>query len=767
MTEISENNTLTPSTTVSLMTVVLEQKMQKRLSYQNGVFVKEPVANLATYPAVVVELTLENLFIAVSNGECTIIAGYIEGSTTGESVEFISKSKFNSNFPDKDSPFVINAKWVSARIQDHLKAACLLLIDYDVSNETPEEYKKLSPAELIERLTVLMPEFQLAGYVSNYGSSAGIFDANGLEISPAAGFHLYFIVKDADDLPRFKQVLFDKCLLEGWFWYKTDKNGGSRIQTLFDKSAINTERLCFETSPVLLDGLVRKVPDPSLHEGEVHDTKLLLDLTDAEEAKVKAILGKSSNPLVASNIPMNAASVDNTTLQPDTPITLADGTSSTPQAFLDSGVYKEVCFSPIRDDMNASAFIARHDKLPSVVYVFDSGLSKTFFCNLGSVAGKKLFEGVDITIDNFELQMAGHGIVPRYDMIKKLINIDYPSSNFLPDNEASAKLALLHSLAKEDGFKISSDLIGKYLIPIADKNHVNPVEDWFRSKSWDGVNRLQDLCDTLVVPKGMEGFRDIALRRWLIGAVASALSITGNKNEIIFTLVGPQSCGKTTWVNSLVPKDTNWLIDGVSLNPNDKDSVKLVVSHFICELGELDATFRKSDIAALKAFMSKSTDEMRNPYAATFSQYPRRVAICASVNDSNFLVDETGNRRFSVVSVDSIKRHTIDMQQLWAQILTYYKAGEQWWLTDDEANMQSLVNLQHQMIDPIEEMLLNHFNFDDFVFDGPLLNPTGIFNLMGIIKPSKSDTTKMGRLLKAKNLIKKGRLYQMPKAKII
>ena len=47
-----------------------------------------------------------------------------------------------------------------------------------------------------------------------------------------------------------------------------------------------------------------------------------------------------------------------------------------------------------------------------------------------------------------------------------------------------------------------------------------------------------------------------------------------------------------------------YIKDGITLNPSDKDSVMQCVRNWIVELGELDATFRKSDIASLKSFIN-------------------------------------------------------------------------------------------------------------------------------------------------------------------
>ena len=51
--------------------------------------------------------------------------------------------------------------------------------------------------------------------------------------------------------------------------------------------------------------------------------------------------------------------------------------------------------------------------------------------------------------------------------------------------------------------------------------------------------------------------------------------------------------------------DEGWLLAGATLNPSDKDSVNQAVSHWIFELGEIESTFKKSDIDQLKAFVTK------------------------------------------------------------------------------------------------------------------------------------------------------------------
>jgi putative DNA primase/helicase len=72
--------------------------------------------------------------------------------------------------------------------------------------------------------------------------------------------------------------------------------------------------------------------------------------------------------------------------------------------------------------------------------------------------------------------------------------------------------------------------------------------------------------------------------------------------------------------------------------------VMSAVSHWVVELGELDSTFKKSDVSVLKAFITRRQDKLRRPYARRDSVFPRRTVFAGTVNDYQFLHDNTGNR---------------------------------------------------------------------------------------------------------------------------
>lgn len=218
----------------------------------------------------------------------------------------------------------------------------------------------------------------------------------------------------------------------------------------------------------------------------------------------------------------------------------------------------------------------------------------------------------------------------------------------------------------------------------------NPFETWALADPWDGIDRVPALMDTIMLdPRdpGGDEMLEAYLRHWLrAGAVAATNYTKPRQIRGVLTFVGPQRAGKTMWFKSLVPD--GWYAEGVQMDFNraGKDSIMQATAAPLVELGELDATFRKSDQAALKGFLSQSMDRYRPPYGRALIEFPRISLYCASVNHDKFLRDPTGASRFWPVQVLKCKwQHNIDIQQLWAQAFAELAKGEPWHLGDDLA----------------------------------------------------------------------------------
>jgi hypothetical protein len=85
---------------------------------------------------------------------------------------------------------------------------------------------------------------------------------------------------------------------------------------------------------------------------------------------------------------------------------------------------------------------------------------------------------------------------------------------------------------------------------------------------------------------------------------------------------------------------------------------------------------------------------------------PRHAVIVGTTNKTEFLADPTGNRRFWPIAVDN----TIDLgklaewrEQLWAEAVAAAKAGERWWLDEEEDRKLTLTHSRHEERHPWTE----------------------------------------------------------------
>lgn len=356
--------------------------------------------------------------------------------------------------------------------------------------------------------------------------------------------------------------------------------------------------------------------------------------------------------------------------------------------------------------------------------------------------------GPKSTLENVKELIKTLGINVRYNVISKEEEILIPNAKFTIDNKANATLA--HIISWCNRVSLPTGNLSEFISSIADSNLYNPVTTWIESAPWDGESRLQDLYDTIASQTPM---KNSLMRKWLLSAAAAVYEPNGISAHGVLVFRGNQYIGKTKWFKNLAPQELNVLKDGAIIRPDDKDSVFQIVSKWLVELGELDATFRKSDIAQLKAFITKDQDVLRRPYAKKESHYARRTIFFASVNEQCFLNDPTGNRRFWTIDCDSIAwDHGINMQQLWAEVRELYRKGETWYLTTAENLALNQSNESFQQMDPIEEKIRESFAWHDKIFELNWLTATQICQKIGIERPGNQDAKKAGAV--ARKLVK-------------
>lgn len=317
------------------------------------------------------------------------------------------------------------------------------------------------------------------------------------------------------------------------------------------------------------------------------------------------------------------------------------------------------------------------------------------------------------TVENFKHLVESYGVSVRYNEITKKTVIDIPHLETSIDNADNVKRSHIQGLCSLNNFPLSS--VDSLCGALADLHRYNPVQEWITASPWDGVDRLEAFYVTVVADDDFPAeFKKILMKRWMISAVAAVFMSSGFRCRGVLTFSGKQGLGKTSWLNSLVSDDrlrNEVILTGHCLDASNKDSKMTAISNWLVELGEVESTLKK-ELPILKSFITSDLDTFRRPYAAVDSTFPRRTVFFASVNDTNFLNDITGNSRWWTIPVQSVNhQHGIDMQQVFAQIKEdCYDKGEQWWLTNAEEGLLTILNKDAEVISPIRELTLAYLN---------------------------------------------------------
>lgn len=202
---------------------------------------------------------------------------------------------------------------------------------------------------------------------------------------------------------------------------------------------------------------------------------------------------------------------------------------------------------------------------------------------------------------------------------------------------------------------------------IAEENAENKVATRLQSTQWDGEKRIETLFIDYLGCEDNIYTREVS-EKSLIAAVRRAI-FGGIKWDNMPILIGPQGMGKSTFLKIL---GMDWYNDSL-VNVEGKDACELIQGSWILEMGEL-SSLRKSELNLVKNFLSRTDDIFRASYGRRAQKYPRRCAFFGTANDTNFLRDETGNRRFWPIDcfihspIKSIFNNLKDeLDQIWAE----------------------------------------------------------------------------------------------------
>ena len=241
------------------------------------------------------------------------------------------------------------------------------------------------------------------------------------------------------------------------------------------------------------------------------------------------------------------------------------------------------------------------------------------------------------------------------------------------------------------------------------RNHqVHGLKERLLQTQWDGVPRVDTLLQDYFGAVDSLYTRE-AMRKTLVGAVARILN-PGVKFDTMLILSGRQGLGKSTFFRFL---GMEWYSDSLGTFEG-KDAAELLQGYWIIEAGELTG-MTKSEMNAVKQFLSKCDDIYRASYGRRTEKHPRQCIIVGTTNNQEFLTDVTGNRRFWPVDLTGEGRKKSiwgdlpgEVEQIWAEAVARYRLGESLVLSEAAERMAEGAQEDHREL-PYSEGMIKEF----------------------------------------------------------
>lgn len=178
------------------------------------------------------------------------------------------------------------------------------------------------------------------------------------------------------------------------------------------------------------------------------------------------------------------------------------------------------------------------------------------------------------------------------------------------------------------------------------RNKFHPVREMLDSFKWDGKENIRSLLPCYLGVVDSEYSYQV-MRLQMVGAVARVYE-PGCKFDYTMILTGPQGIGKSTFLRKLALKD-EWFNDSLDSLDSDK-AAQFIMGSWIIELAKLKSLARTAGgVDSVKRFLTATQDKLRLPYERRTDVFLRQCVFTGTTNKSDFLQDETGNRRFLII----------------------------------------------------------------------------------------------------------------------
>jgi predicted P-loop ATPase len=248
-------------------------------------------------------------------------------------------------------------------------------------------------------------------------------------------------------------------------------------------------------------------------------------------------------------------------------------------------------------------------------------------------------------------------------------------------------------------------------------------------------------------------FRSI-FKKWMVKSI-KCLFEDHYVNDMCLVLLGKQHTFKTTFINNLLPeKMRDEYYTSKYINMEKDDDWKLLYQYWLINFDEMAAVKSRNNSENLvKMYMSNPKIDNRRLFKETFDFKYRVASFMGSSNDTDFLKDLTGERRFAiceVISIDIDEADKINKDEVWAQAWSLYVMDYDHEFTNDEKEYLFKATTEVRQMDFDEELIVTQYSFQNKDDDGIFVSSSDVVNYLTEQYPrhaSKFNAIRIGKIL--------------------
>ncbi len=316
---------------------------------------------------------------------------------------------------------------------------------------------------------------------------------------------------------------------------------------------------------------------------------------------------------------------------------------------------------------------------------------------------------VDNTVENMILILENDEKLAGHIMYNEFNNsYEYHEDGEIPRSWKDSDDARVMAYMEKSYGIYNANKYAQALAIVMERHVYNPLKDLIEHEKWDGVERidsfLKDILKCDCSDKSAEDYYIEVSRMIFYGGIAR-LYKPGVKFDYMPILIGEQGVGKSTIVDWLA-LNTQYYKEVTTID--GKDGIECLEGGWICEFSELLAMTRQKDVQSMKAFVTRTADKYRKPYDKYVSTIPRKCIFIGTTNDSEFLTDTTGNRRYLPVEVSIPRGELFDNEEYiksyilgcWREALYKMKKNDNFYLSIPHKYQDTVESMQeHRVIE--------------------------------------------------------------------